>query len=370
MVLVTAGNPVSAGAATGETACKSVAGFKIAPSLAGKGRLVSNAAELRQALSSAKGGEVLLLAPGDYGVLVLGTRYRAPVTLRSASAGQRACISEMKLIGGGNLVFDELVFNYRFAGEPTGYRPFIVENAKSVTFSNSLFVGDIARGVSGPRAGFATGKGLAIRDSTGIELRGNEFRTWWKGLLLTNTTGAVVRDNEVHDMRSDGMNFVDVHSVVIENNYIHDFRRSFGSGDHGDMIQFWKSTKRPASSDVIIRGNRIDVGSGDYAQNLFMGNGKDKRQDPKWHYRNILIENNTIIGNHTHGITVNASNGLTIRNNSLVYKFAGNSGKASRPRIRVTPSSRNVSIIGNSAHGLVGYKGQADWKVSGNTIRP
>ncbi|PWE32989.1 hypothetical protein DDZ14_07830 [Maritimibacter sp. 55A14] len=330
---------------------------------------VSGPAELDRALSSASGGKVLLLAPGDYGVLNLSSKFRATVTLRSADPGRPACFTGMTLRNAARINFEGILFTYRFGGEPVRHRLNFIVGSREIGFSGCRFVGALAEGMSPSANGYGSGKGLSIRDSDAISIVNSTFTRWWKALLVTNSRDVAVLGNEFHSIRSDGMNFVDVQSVVIENNYLHDFKRSLNSRDHGDMIQFWKTTKRPSSSDVVIRGNTIDVGDGDYIQNIFMGNGKDRTQDPRWHYRNILIENNSIIGNHTHGITVNAANGLTIRNNVLAYKFAGNKGKVGMPRIRVIPSSRNVTITDNIALGYVGYEGQSDWHVSNNRTR-
>ena len=39
------------------------------------------------------------------------------------------------------------------------------------------------------------------------------------------------------------------------------------------------------------------------------------------------------------------------------------------PRIRVIPSSRNVTITDNIALGYIGYQRQSDWRVSNNRTR-
>ncbi|MFN3938918.1 MAG: right-handed parallel beta-helix repeat-containing protein, partial [Gemmobacter sp.] len=157
-------------------------------------------------------------------------------------------------------------------GDIYNLRPFEVQSSTNVTIRNSLFDGDVASGRGELADGYGTAIGLTVRDSKGITVEGNEFSVWWRGLTVSNTKDVTVSGNEIHDMRSDGMNFADVQGVLIENNYIHDFRLSPLSGDHPDMIQFWTAGTTEPSTDIIIRNNTLDIGDGSWTQSIFMRN--------------------------------------------------------------------------------------------------
>ena len=73
---------------------------------------VSSSSELMSALAHAKGGEVLLLQPGNYGDLVLHdqrmpfVKFSAPVTMRSGDPQRLATFTSVKLMGVENLTFE------------------------------------------------------------------------------------------------------------------------------------------------------------------------------------------------------------------------------------------------------------------------
>lgn len=327
---------------------------------------VTSAAELKQALSQASGGETILLAAGDYGRLDISTKYASTVTIKSADANNPAEISEMRLNGASNVAFDGVVFDYTFNGQSQSYKPFQISNSTNIDITGSVFSGDLPQGVSATADGYGTGMGLHIRGSSQISVTNSEFLNWYKAMNVGSSTDITVSGNNIHSIRSDGMYFDGVQRVVIENNYIHDFNRSLNSGDHGDFIQFSKLLG--PSGDITIQGNVLDMGSGDYAQSIFMGNGKSSPSDPSMFYTNVLIDNNTIYNGHTHGITVSGAKDLTITDNSVLAVSGSLTGGVSVPKINVSSGSQNVTIDQNIVSTVVGYSGQPDWSVSSNAF--
>jgi hypothetical protein len=146
-----------------------------------------------------------------------------------------------------------------------------------------------------------------------------------------------------------------VDGVLIEGNHIHDFKKLADSGDHMDMIQFWTKEGEPSSQNVIIRDNFLDAGTGSPTHSIFMRNGVvDTGQGgEEYFYRNIVIEDNFIYNAHLHGITVGETDGLVIRNNTLMYSFhvegAGKGGLIA-PRINLNDESLNVTVELNISH--------------------
>ena len=154
-----------------------------------------------------------------------------------------------------------------------------------------------------------------------------------------------VVDNDVHSIRSDGFDFVEVNDVLIEGNHIHDFVANLGSGDHLDMIQFWTTGTTSPSTNIIIRGNILNSGAGDWTQSIFMRNEMVDLglAGTEMFYRNILIENNVIYNAHAHGITVGETDGLTIRNNTILYNATISDGSVVHvPTINSSNASTNV----------------------------
>jgi hypothetical protein len=328
------------------------------------------------ALDAAVAGTVLQLAGGQYGALVLedmGGDAGAPITVRSADPAAPAVFSAMDLRGVSHLVLDGLSFDYSFAPEDkANLRMFQMTDGTDITIKSSVFDGDLASGVSAEDDGYPTGFGLSLRDMAGVTLEDSEIRNFYRALVVSESTDVTVKNNDVHAIRMDGMNFAEVQKVLIEGNHIHDFNRVLESADHSDMIQFWTNGTKTPSTDITIRGNILNSGSGWYTQSIFMRNDQVDRglMGPEMFYRNVNISDNVIINAHIHGITVGETTGLVIANNSVI-RNAASQGKDDNPglwnpQIRVAPTSTDVTVIKNVVSKVSGYDTQADWTVSGN----
>lgn len=338
---------------------------------------VSTPDELYAALALAKGGEKILLEGGDYGALTISPKnaltanFLSNVTIASRDPESPARVSELEIRDASHIEFNNIHFDYQFAREnPIWHRPFKVINSHDISIQNSLFDGDIARGLSDVDDGYAYAIGLSVRDSANIEIISNEFHSFHRGAAIRESANLLVLNNDVHSMRSDGLTFADVQGVTIEGNYIHDFKASLDSADHRDMIQFWTTDTNQPSHGIVIRGNILDVGSGDHTQSIFMRNEAVDRDaaGEEMFYRNILIEENVIANKHLHGITVGESNGLTIRHNSILDADPQVDSQVTTPQINVAQASQNVAIERNAVAQLNGYTGQATWAVVENAF--
>ena len=338
---------------------------------------VSNSAELYDALANAQGGDTIELAGGDYGALNLSASsgfdvtYSSPVVIVSADPSAPASFSSMVLNGVANLTFDNVEFDYTFsAGDPSHVSPFSIANSADITIRNSVFEGDVATGVSAIVDGYGNGNGLTVQGSTGITIDNNEFTTWTRGLVVLESQDITVTANNIHSIRSDGMDFVEVQSVLIEGNYLHDFEHAPLSGDHSDMIQFWTTGTDAPSTDITIRGNILDIGLGNWTQSIFIRNELVDQglAGPEMFYQNILIEENVILNGHIHGITVGETDGLTIRNNTVLPVDSSNPQFSSVPAINLAEASTNVTVELNAVSAIGGYVDQADWILQNNAL--
>jgi len=336
---------------------------------------VSDSAGLYEALANATGGDKIKLEAGDYGSLNLwagsgfDVTFDSPVTITSKDPEARASFSEVHLNGVANLTFDNVVFDYTFDSlDPIWGEPFSVDGSTNIAFQNSLFDGDVASGLGTLDDGYGFAKGLAVVKSTGISVTDNEFTTWHRGLVIGGSKDILVSGNDVHSVRSDGLNFAAVQSVVIEDNYIHDFSVPPGATDHEDMIQFWTSGTSVPSTDIIIRGNTLDIGDGTGSQSIFMRNEvvDGGYAGSEMYYQNILIEENIILNAHINGIIVGETDGLTIRNNSVLSVPSLDPRYYSAPSIGVASASNNVTIEANAVAAISGNSGQSDWLLSNN----
>ncbi|GIT93274.1 hypothetical protein JANAI61_37320 [Jannaschia sp. AI_61] len=337
---------------------------------------VETPAGLRSALAQARPGTVIELAGGEYGKLEMRrARFTAaaPLILRSQTADDPARFSGLDMRRVAHVTLDGVVFDYTFApGDRLRHRPFQMRDITGVTIRRALFDGDVARGLGPADNGFGSGFGFWVRGGTGLTIEASEIRGFYKGIIVNTVDDVVLRGNDLHSLRMDGMNLAAVQGVRIEDNAIHNFRRSPNSKDHADMIQFWtKGTDRP-SRDVVIRDNLLASGDGLFTQSIFIRNQEvdQGRAGRAMFYRNFTIEQNIILNAHLHGITVGETEGLVIRNNTLARNARSVGPRDSRnlytPTIRVAEGARDVTIQANVTPRIVGYDGQPSWRVARN----
>lgn len=337
---------------------------------------VSNLEELEAALAKATGGETILLESGNYGEFYIGRlsgydiTFDTPVSLVSADPGDPAIFSGVRVFGAENLIFDGILFDYTFQdGDKVWEKPFHFADTAGITIVNSVFDGDFARGISAAEDGYASATGLRVDTSQGFALIDSEITGFNLGLSVNQVRDVTVVGNELHSLRKDGMNFADVQSVLIEGNHVHDFVGRPGSEDHRDMIQFWTNGTDSPTTDVIIRGNYLDIGGGEWSQSIFMRNEMVDTglAGEEMFYRNILIEENVIVNAHIHGIRVGEADGVTIRNNSVLY-VGDDTDPVAIPKISVAEGSKDVLITSNATSGITGFKGQEDWTLDNNVL--
>jgi parallel beta-helix repeat protein len=318
---------------------------------------VSSAVELLAALEAAQGGETILLEAGNYGELNLWigretfSKFASEVTITSADPDNLASFDRVKLDGVENLTFDNILFDYDAApGTPYYDKPFSIWNSQGITVRDATFDGDLAEDAGALLDGYGTGIGLYVRNSSDIVVDNNLFYNWNDAAQFDNITGLDVVNNEVHSSRVDGFQFVRVNDVLIESNYLHDFKQHPDGTDHMDMIQFWTQGTSEPSTNITIRANILDSGGGNYTQSIFIRNEEVDlgRAGLEMYYQNILIEDNVIHNSHAHGITVGETAGLTVQNNTILHnRDTGDEGLVNVPTINVKDTSLDVLIAGN-----------------------
>ena len=334
---------------------------------------VSDADSLRAALSNAKGGETIVLTSGDYGALnlaAIGRSFGDKVIITSEDPDAPARFSEMELRSVANLAFQDVIFRYEAApGALDNAKPFEMFGSSDIEFLNVRFIGTLVESTKSPEYEYGTGFGLYVQNSSNITISGSEFADWARAAIFTRTSGIEISGNDVHDIRSDGMDFAQVTDVLIEDNWFHDFSTASASGDHADMIQFWTSGTTAPSERITIRGNVFDSGDGGATQGIFMRNElvDSWGAGSELFYRDLLIENNLIYNGHLHGITVGEAAGVSILNNTLLRNADAYMGSVSyAPQIQVASASEDVTVTGNIAAGLP--TAQEGWNVSNNLI--
>ena len=159
-----------------------------------------------------------------------------------------------------------------------------------------------------------------MRASSGITIESSEFRGFARGVIVSDSVDIVLRGNDIHAMRVDGMDFAQVERVRIIKNHIHDFQRAPNAGDHADMIQFWTAGTHRPSRDILIADNILNSGMGLFTQSILMRNEVVDRGQAgdEMFYDTVTIRDNVIINAHLHGITLGQADHVSITNNTLI----------------------------------------------------
>lgn len=278
---------------------------------------VSGQSELVAALRTASAGDTLSLAGGNYGSVTLA-KYASggDITITSASDTDQAVFSKIKGKDLDGLTIDNVKFE----------------------------------GIGGAGAGV----GLTISNSTDVKVVNSDFSDFKVASFLYSITGMTVSNNTFTNMYHDAMDFTEITNGVISKNTYTETNSQPGY-THKDFIQFWTNAQydQSASKNIQITNNAFFSDDGQ-THGIFINNevGTEK-------YENITIANNYLQSSHTHGITVDYADNLTIDNNTVVKDGSGT------PVINVTPDSTNVAITNNTTPGLPNA-GNSTWTITGN----
>lgn len=271
---------------------------------------VSTTAALTSALKSAVSGDVIKLAAGTYsGFGASNLTFTNGVTITSADPAKQAILTDFSITNVHGVTFSNLEMvattHLDYIANNTNYYAFKVAKSSDIHFDKIYAHGSLDGNAQNDVLG------LQIRDSSNVSVTNSEFEQLNRALAVGNTKDVVVSGNEVHGLRSDGFNFAQVSKVKVTGNVFHDFDPV--KGDHPDAIQFWTTSTTVASSDILISGNVITRGDGEYTQGIFM-----RDETGVLPYERVTISDNLIVGTGWSGLRVIGAKNLTITNNELV----------------------------------------------------
>jgi hypothetical protein len=276
---------------------------KITSRVAGQGALDT-------ALMRAKGGEVIGLAPGTYTLTLRNRPFPAMVTITSANPAQPATLSQIAVSDVSNLTLTRLVISRvkkpgesvegTYIGKIQGGRDIAIDTVYVHGSLDSDTANDII--------------GLNIGGVKNVRVVNNEFQQLGRGIQFGAVSGAVVANNKIHEMRSDGFDFAESDHLLIEGNHFSNTYRI--KGDHPDAIQFWtRNTTRP-STDITIRNNQILQTDGHGTQGIFM---RDELLTMP--YQRVTMENNLMVGsNMANGIWMDNGRDVNVLNNTVLSR--------------------------------------------------
>lgn len=261
------------------------------------------------------GGDTILLRSGYHGEVDRSDYMNDTRITVAAEGGHTPELRRLELNDFRNWTFSGLAISTELS--PSFARVTLVElrgSTSNVTIQNChIYSVDDVAGFSVSDWLNRTGNGISIRSSChDVTLFDNTVRNVDHGILLSGTD-LLARGNQVINFRGDGMRALN-HNQTIEYNTI---KNCYDVDDnHDDGIQCYKTgTVSGDILNMVVRGNVI-INAEDPNQPLkgtlqgmgfFDGN-----------HINFLIENNLVITDHWHGITILGAENSTIINNTVV----------------------------------------------------
>jgi hypothetical protein len=271
---------------------------------------VATVAQFNTALASAKSGDVIELAAGEYSALsIRNFNPIGNVTIRSADADNPAHISDLYVQNSSNLTFTELDIGRPLnTGETAAAVKFArFDNVDNLTIDRVHVYGSLDDNPQND------GRGMEIKNSSNVVLSNSEFEQVILALAIASCQDVTLVGNSFHDIRSDGINVMATDRITIDSNHFTNFDKIVGS-DHSDAIQFWTTNQDRTSTDIVIRNNQMIQGTGTAFQGIFLRD--DSTTMP---FQRVTIENNLVyMMDMPNGIMVKVAQDVTIANNTVI----------------------------------------------------
>lgn len=237
------------------------------------GAAVATSATIDKVLSSARPGEAITLAPGDYAAIdVRHRQWSPPITVDAAAARLRG------------------VQFWDVAGV--------------IWHGGAFDGGDAVRGAFG------------LTESSHITVDGTTMTRFTRYTIgLQNSSDVRLTNNSFTDMGSDGIDIALSRRVLIDHNVCAASHPTPGA--HPDCIQMWSRPTAPPTADITITNNTATgMTQGFTGFNHVRPDASGKDTDDGGFDR-IVIENNTAKVGYYHGISLYNCRKCAIRNNRV-----------------------------------------------------
>ena len=304
---------------------------------------------LTSVVARAAPGDIVSLAPGDYGDGYLrGRSFPEPVTLVSADSAKPARFRTLAIVSMTGLVLRDLKVELTPDAKTQGHTPALrIANSKQILVDEVRIKGSPAiSGVSedtdrnAPRntanvIGRPTARGVSIENSSDITIENSEISEHLHGIVV-NGTDITIRRNQLHHMRK---SFIlgTAERLTIEDNHLHSPQpwNYGGNGDHGDFIALWgRANQTSPARDIRIRHNLLEQGDGAPFIGMLIGSSPG--------FTGMEITDNVLLMTGAQGIALMNVTGVVARNTLL--RTGG--GPKDAPSILLRANS-NVTVEDN-----------------------
>lgn len=318
--------------------------------------IVTNSIELTNAIKNALPGDTVYLAANaePYDIRIhkdLGLS--SDLTFKSLDPEQPATISTLLLQNTSNLVFDGLVFDSSTVADTRApwLDDIFIQGSSNVTIRNSEMIG------SSDSSGDDHSLMGTVRESEGFVFENNKVSGYDTGLFVRNTTGVQILGNDFSELQRDGLSLSGVQNVLIEGNNFHDVLAGSEASLDANLIRFFSNANTVLDTSAVnITGNILDAGEGSGTNAIKVTNelAGETTAEADFFYSNISVSENIIRSSDSTGIEIEKTVGVDVFNNTLVSNDQNaysetNSDNTAGPGIRIDTVSADVNITGNVA---------------------
>jgi len=268
---------------------------------------VGSLVQLTAALRTAKPGDVILLASGNYGAAALNSPVN--LTLQSVDPSRPAVFSRLTINNPAGVYISDVEFAYVPPAGETIPQPMVrINNGSNVTLERIYAHGVIDGNVTtDPHGVIAVGvDGLTIANSLFLEVN--------IGIGVTSSRNVTIRDNDISMIGIDAIEIPNVDGALIAWNRMSKWRTV--GGYHPDGIQCWTTNLPAACKNIRIIANQF-IGDANpaspylYPQGIWFGDEANRGD-----YTNIEI-----VGNYMHCVNWHAISMYVTQARGTVVKF-------------------------------------------------
>jgi hypothetical protein len=248
---------------------------------------VATPATLAARIAAAQDGELILLASGDYGPLIISNRKLsgAGLTLQ-AQAGAKAVFTAMNILQSDGVTLKGLELDIRT--EDFGV---IVVGSTHIQLVGLKIHAPLDREPNG----------MMLRNDSDVAVTDTDFSHTGNGINLIDNDRVQILRNTFSDIENDGIRGASSHVDVIGN---HGSNFHPKTGDHPDFIQFWSTPEAGPSTGNRIKDNVYQRGDGVGVQGVFIEDNKD-----------IVISGNALLGTMFNAIALSRVQGALVEDN-------------------------------------------------------
>ena len=311
---------------------------------------VSNSKELNAAVKklAAEGGGTVKVNPngGPYDLSLnnVGSS-KSPVLIESGGKGQPV-FESMNIIKSEYITIDGVAVDTSHMGKRPNWEEDVkIDNSSNIELVNSSFTGSAKGYLTEATSTDVRGvSAVFIKGSDDVNLSGNFFTNYMYNVKVVDTKGIKFNHNEVTQWQADAFHAGGIQDAEINDNWLHNPLGSTQTLAHTDFIQVRMANTSFENRDIEIARNLMDTEGGPAAQGIHMGtSGTDGKN------YNVSIHDNVIHTALPRGIGVDATRGLDVYNNTVLWDEAswieatpGAEQKSWDPRILVTGRDINV----------------------------